>query len=125
MTTTRFDQGHSPRVDASGEHVRHAVDACDDGCFSRREGVAFPPRQYHRLVGFFENDGVERVARVLEERVRVDGGADTVEFLDCEGVEWVDWNVGGVLLVARGLRGLFDSAVLGGVAPWGGGGDAV
>lgn len=105
--------------------MRHSVDTCDDGGFSRREWVAFPPRQHHRLVGFFENDGVEPVARVLEERVGVDGGADTVEFLDGEGVEWVYRNVGGVLLVARGFGGLFDSAVLGGVASWGGGGDAV
>lgn len=64
---------------------------------------------------------MERVARVLEERVGVDGGADIVEFLDGEGVEWVEWDVGGVLVVARGFGGLFDSTVLGGVAADGGG----
>lgn len=116
---TRFLTGHLARVDIEGEHVCVAVDTCDNGCFSWRERVALLPREDGMLIWFLQDDGVKGVGGVFEERVGLDDGADFVEFLDSEGVEWVVGDVRGV--VARwfgGGGGVLEEAVLrGGAVP--------
>lgn len=119
---TRFVTGHLAGVDIDGEHVCIAVDTCDNGCFSWRERVALLPREDGLLVWFLQDDGVKGVGGIFKEHVGLDDGADFVEFLDGEGVEWVVGDVGGV--VARGVGGggleevwfLKKEAVLGGGA---------
>lgn len=91
--------------------IGYAVDTSNDGGFSGKKRVAVFPLLHALLVGFLEDNGVERVGGGgLEEGVAGEDGTHLVEFVDGERVEGVAGDVGVVAEAARGERGSLDES---------------
>lgn len=93
--------------------------AGDHGRLPRRQRLALPPPPHHLLVRLLENQRVDGVDLAVVQGL--DGLLHSVNLLDCQWVQGVVGDVGGVVIGGRRGGGVAEEAVLG-RAPCGVGG---